>query len=163
MNYIITLFNKKQVQVTETELKSILSASDDKLVHISRLGIGINKKTIVCYQPQSTADLMEERKNNREGVLHDGSRAIKHFGVWYDPYGQLDEKGNPLSRYDERYYPEVARDCVPSPSEYYSKYEKINDPDKRLQMILASAGYDNRPRIDSGMQKIKYLLPPVTD
>lgn len=127
MNYhTIYLMDKKELTVTESELQGILQSPDD-LVAINRLGIVINKKSISHTAPQnvSASDQVLERKNHKIGTLHDGRSVIRHFGQWYMADGDFKEDGAPLSRPDPTYYPEVARDCVPSPQEYQLQYASL--------------------------------------
>jgi len=83
-------------------------------------------------------------KNNKEGILHDGMKVVRQYGRYCNPEGEMDEKGTFLScTFDYAYYPEIARDIVPSPAEYYQKYAIIDNKENRLKAILGDVGYDN--------------------
>jgi len=64
MMHKIILMNKKEVEVTQSELETILNSED--LVLVPRIGMSINKKSIVFTEPiERSADkkfLLENRK-----------------------------------------------------------------------------------------------------
>ena len=76
-----------------------------------------------------------DRQDQREGMLHDGQRVVRYFGSWYLD-GDINENGKPQRIIDPNYYPEVARDCVPTPREFFEKYEML-PPEERLKLIIA--------------------------
>lgn len=156
MNYTIFLFDKKEIEVTEEELKEIITS--DNLVHIRRLNLGINRKSISHYEPTAQR-LAESRRYNKYGILHDGMEVVRQFGRWCNPKGAMDENGHYLScEFDSRYYPEVVRDCVPGPEEFYKKYEQL-ESGERLKLILGDVGYEgDRVLREGGFKKIGETL-----
>jgi hypothetical protein len=74
-----------------------------------------------------------DRKEQREGVLHDGTRVVKYFGQWY--LSGETEDGKPSKIIDPQHYPEVARDCVPTPEEYYRHFERLPRAERLKQIV----------------------------
>lgn len=156
MNHILHLMDKKTIEVTEQELKDLISNEED-LVFISRIGMTVNKKSISYTSPQNVeqTDSMMDRKNNKTGVLHDGKHVIRHFGQWFMLDGDYKEDGTPLTRPDPEYYPEIARDCVPDPQEYSMKYADIEDKEDRKVAIVGGTEVIKRlEKRSEGFQKI---------
>lgn len=155
MNYTIVLFNKKELEVSEDELKRIINAPDNELVHIKRLGMGFNKKGIAHYEP-TESKLADERKNNKIGILHDGSRVIRYFGVWYLD-GEFHEEGGriiPSKRIDPQYYPEVSKDVVFTPNEY----EEVKHLSKgEILKLMVGNINETKRRLGGGFKQLKEI------
>ncbi len=114
-NYIVRLMNKSEITITEREYHNLANKSG--LIHIPSQDRIINTNSIVEVMAEEDARM--ERKNNLTGILHDGTPVIRHFGGWY-VQGEIMEEGGkivPSVVVDPTYYPEVARDCVPSNEE----------------------------------------------
>lgn len=149
MNYIIKFIGGGKTIITQDEFNRILTKTG--LVAIPSTGEVVNMSSISRIVPETMAEELEDRKDHKVGTLHDGLKVIRHFGVWYldDEY---DEKGNPTKRIDPTYYPEVARDCVPSREKF--KELKALPREDRLEIILQ--GSEERT---GGMTKI---CPKIT-
>jgi hypothetical protein len=131
MNYLVRLMNKSEVLITGQEYQNLAGKSG--LVHIPSQDRIINTNSVV--EIVSEEDVKQERTNNLIGVLHDGKPAVRQFGRWYADDGNIDEQGKLQTAVDPLYYPEVARDCVPSPQEYYEKYAEL-PKEERLKLMI---------------------------
>lgn len=143
-----------QFTISEIEYQSVLQAKG--LIFIKSLGVTINTSRIESIYPVSMADTLQDRKQQQTGVLHDGTKVKRHFGEWVDMFTQVpDDNGNyrPV-KLDPTYYPEIARDCVPTEQEF----EKLRElpTDQRLAIILQ--GTVEPRKIESEMNSIKDLL-----
>jgi hypothetical protein len=136
IGYITELFGGDIIEITQDEYRAIQGKTG--LFFLKRLSRTINIAGVKQILPKKDylSDEMEERRSTqKEGVLHDGRKVIKHFGVWYHIDGDYDDRGNPLSRPYEKWYPEVARDCIPTVAEYHQLYAHLPKPE-RLKAIL---------------------------
>ena len=138
--YIIKTFDKETIPATHKEVQDLIGKTgivrfpenrglerEEQFLNISSIERIIPART---YE----IDQLENRKSQKEGFLHDGTKVIKHFGTWYLD-GEFDERGRPSKVIDMEYYPEVARDCVPTIQEYERKLRQL--PRKaRLKAIL---------------------------
>lgn len=140
----------EKIEVTKSEYEAIMKA--EKGVFIPRLEVFINRSFIAVAYPVNNADQIEERKNQQEGVLHDGIRVRRHFGQWVDAYNQVpDDNGKYVTvKFDETYYPEIARDCVPTPQEF----EKIRHLDKASRLEIILQGTSERRISQGGFTKL---------
>lgn len=118
--YKIKMMGGETFVVTVEEYQAIIKSTAP--VFLSRLEVYLNKNSISTAYPENIADKTEDRKNRQQGVLHDGTRVRRHFGQWVDGSSSvpsMKETGDYIPVIiDPTYYPEVARDCVPSPEEY---------------------------------------------
>lgn len=145
--FVIHTYDKKKFVVTEDEARDVLeakSAGDD--------GVFIKGGFIACANisgvyPQES----EDRSSQVWGVMHDGQSAFKQFGVWVDPRGPRDEKGYYLVKYSTEYYPEAARDCVPTPEEYDRDYKNLSLEERKTKML---GGVERRTQIERGSQSL---------
>lgn len=142
-----------KIKITEGEYKQLL-ASEGGLIAFPSCGVTVNTSRIEAVYPESQADDIEERKNQSTGVLHDGTRVKRHFGVWVDADSQtVDDKGNYVPvRIDANYYPEVAMDAVFTEQEY----QKIKHLPKEERMKLITG--EKQLRQPSGFTQIGKLL-----
>jgi len=130
-NYLIKFFDKTTLEITEEDYKNLIGK--DGLVFLKSVGQSFNTSNIARIVPVSQADQLEDKRNQNEGVLHDGTVVIRHFGSWYMD-GEFDADGKPTRRIDSTYYPEVARDCVVSKKEFETKYKALPRPE-RLKLM----------------------------
>ena len=136
MSYIIKLMGGGVVEITDEEFGKLQGKQG--AIYIPSAGQIINLNSVSQILPKSDflADKLEERKNQKEGILHDGTHVFRHFGQWYKLNGDYNQRGEPLTRFDPEMYPEVARDCVPTKQEYYGKYATLPMAE-RLKLIIA--------------------------
>jgi hypothetical protein len=127
--------------ITEEEYKKILQSTTETIT--LKKGITIRRNCIATIFPENHPDVIQDRKKQEVGVLHDGQKVRKHFGQWVSYREVPDERGNynPV-RLDPEYYPEVAVDCVASPKEFkeikenkldYYKHLKIENKTQRIE------------------------------
>src|SRR3990167_6808169 len=139
--YIVELFGGGNIEISVGEYQSLLGKTG--LVFLKISGQTINTSAIKRITNKKTFlldKLEEKKKTQKEGVLHDGTRVIKHFGSWYLINGEYDERGNPLSRVFHEWYPEAAVDCVPTELEYKMKYQSLPNNEERKKAILGDSG-----------------------
>ena len=101
--------------------------------------------------------LTERQQTQKEKILHDGTPVIQHFGSRSLLHGDYDERGNPLSRVAPEWYPEVARDCVPTKVAYYAKYAVLLKQE-RLALMRREHGIVQEPR-RIGSSSIPHTVP----
>lgn len=148
MKYIVHMIGGTRFTINEAEYKAIVGQSGG-IVALPSLGITLNVERIETIYPESKADEIEDRKNQQSGILHDGTRAICHFGRWVDSSFGVNEFGaSEQVNIDPAYYPEVGLDCVPTEDEYEKKYKHIANKEERLKAILGK-NYDRAKRIGS--------------
>jgi len=153
MSYILKTMDGGKFTITDGEAKKLVNAKG--MVMIKSCGSIINTASISTIFPESQADEIEDKKNQQTGVLHDGTLVKRHFGKWVDANNQVpDDKGNyqPLNL-DSNYYPEIARDCVPTEKEFELKYRRLQ-PSFRLQIMLNGSN----PERSGGMESVSKLL-----
>ena len=138
------------LKITEEDFKSLLDKKG--LVAIKSAGEVINMSSISRIVPYHKSDELEDKKNQKEGMLHDGTLVIRHFGSWYLD-GDFDDKGNHWRRIDSEYYPEVQRDCVPTRKTFELKYKQLPRKE-RLELIISGT---EEPRT-GGIEKISNHL-----
>lgn len=154
MNYILKTMGGEKIIITEAEYKTVLSKPQGFIAFPS-CGITVNASRIESIYPESNANEIEDRKTQMAGVLHDGTLVHRHFGQWVDATNQVpDDKGNfaPI-RIDPDYYPEVARDCVPTLEEFEKKYSMLPVTERLAKMLEKYSS----PRIGTDFWGKKYL------
>ena len=140
MKFILELTTGGRFDINEKEAKTIASAANDQTITLTRLGIVVPKRMVIMY-PETNQPI--DRREQKVGVLHDGTPVRRHFGEWVDYQSMPDDKGGytPV-RLSLEYYPEIAMDRVASPEEYqqiragnadYYEFLKIG-PNDRLRM-----------------------------
>ena len=122
MNYIVKIMDGAVVEITEEELTKL--SQKEGLIWIPSIKQAINTKSISQILLKDDYERGRNREDQREGMLHDGTKVLKHFGQWCIA-GEIDEHGKPTRVIDPQYYPEVAKDCIPTTSEYYQKYAHL--------------------------------------
>lgn len=153
MRYIVSLMNNSKFAITEDDYRKLGSASG--LVYIPSVNRTINTSSIVeIYSEDSQEDIFE-RKNAKVGTLHDGKQVIRHFGQWFMANGEFRENGIPLTRPDPTYYPEVAKDCVPTPQEYEKRFANLPQEERKLAIIGGQEEL-NRTLRGGGFQKVEF-------
>ena len=120
--YILKTYDGLSLTIKEEEAQKVLEA----------INAGTQKSIIVQNNyfaisniSSLTKEEVSEEIDHTIGVLHDGSKVIRQFGVWYCLDGEVTEKGTYSVRPDPTYYPEVALDCVPSVKTYDTKYQAL--------------------------------------
>ena len=123
MDYVIKFIDSTACQITLEEHKAILQ-SKDNLVLLPRLQRTIAKNSIsgILKISDYEEDRLNIKSTQKEGVLHDGLKVVKHFGRWARAdSGYYDNNGNlqyDSMNFDYEYYPEIALDEVKTPNEY---------------------------------------------
>jgi len=141
MNYKVIMMSGEKYLVNKSEYQAIMKA--EKGIFIPRLEVFINKSSISTAYPENRANEIKDRKQQQIGVLHDGTRVVRHFGEWIVA-GEMtpDDNGKyqPV-KLDPTYYPEITSDCVASPDEYqqivcgvksYYEFMKYTPPREKL-------------------------------
>ena len=129
--YIIKLINGTEYSISEDEYKNLIGKTG--LIFFKSLRRSVNTTSISEIVPESVYHNEVDRSEQREGILHDGTRVVRYFGSWYLD-GDINENGKPQKIIDPQYYPEIARDCVPNPREYFQKYANLPQAE-RLKLI----------------------------
>lgn len=128
MNYFIKTIDTK-ILISENEHKRIISDIKNgcDFIVLKDKGITLKINAIMGIYPENSSDVFEDRKNQKQGILHDGEKAVRHFGRWVADSGQVpDDKGNYVPvELDKEYYPEAALDSVATIDEY-SLIKKLN-------------------------------------
>jgi hypothetical protein len=138
-NFILALTTGEKFIITKEEAEQVVKAGE--MITINRLGLMVQKRMVQVY-PQHHPDMLEDRKKQQVGVLHDGEKVRKHYGQWVDYNSVPDDSGNysPV-KLDLAYYPEIAVDMVATEDEYtqikklkadYYQFLGINGIEKRL-------------------------------
>jgi|GEM_PF-2021318 len=149
-NYIIKFFSGGKLEITEEEHKNLIGK--EGLVFLKSAGESLNISDIARIVPKSKSDELEDKKNQKEGTLHDGTPVIRHFGSWYLD-GDFDDKGTPRRRIDSEHYPEVQRDIVPTRKTYHLKYKELPRKERLKQIISGT----EEPR-EGGVKKISGII-----
>jgi hypothetical protein len=149
--YIVKLINGDSTRITEEEYKKL--AGKTGLVFVPSSGETINLASVSHILPEEGG---ENREKQKLGMLHDGTCVIKQFGEWVDADSPIDERGLRTVRLDSHYYPEVTRDCVPTPEEFEREYKAL-PPSERLEKMLGSS--PAAPRLQSGFVPMALLAP----
>lgn len=132
--------SKNVFQISEEDYKNLIGKQG--LVFMKSLGRSINISWIAEIVPEEQyfKEIREKRAQSDRGVLHDGTSVVRKFGRYY-------LENDPEARIDSQYYPEVAKDCVPTPDEFENLYRELPQ-EKRLEAILGIT-HDNE-RISQG-------------
>lgn len=115
MKYRIKMMSKDELYITESEYQRIISSKAEGLIFIESLKGTVNLRSVETILPE---DKVPE-KEQTVGVLHDGTKVIKQFGMWQDAF-------NPKLKLDTSYYPEIASDTVMTEKEYEEKTKLLN-------------------------------------
>lgn len=154
-NHIIKFIDGSTLEITAEDYRNIIGK--EGLIVLKSVGQSLNTSSISRIVPKSKADELEDKKNQKEGTLYDGTPVIRYFGSWYLD-GEFDENGKPLRRIDSSYHPEVQRDCVPTRKEFELKYRALPRKE-RLRLICQGT---KEPRVGK-LEKVGGLLGGVVD
>jgi len=157
--YILKTIDKIQFKISEEEYKGYLQAnSDDHLTF--RNGVSVKKTMIAIIYPENSTDVIEDRREQKHGILHDGTKVIRHFGQWVLDSGMVpDDKGNyqPIV-IDKNYFPEVARDCVLTPGEF-EKIKHLSTAERKGIVLKLNGGKRIKPTGE--FEPIKKIVKPI--
>ena len=147
----VKLSNQAEIVIGEDEVRTVLEGITKKDQIVALKNGVFNSSYFVAI-----VDDNDDKRNQKEGTLHDGLLVIRYFGSWYVD-GEFDGEGKPTKRIDSAYYPEVARDCVPTRKEFEEIYREL-PREKRLELICAGT----REPKSGGLNKIGELLSGAT-
>ena len=151
MTFIIKLFDKTEIEVSDQDLT--LLKGREGLIWIPSAKQAINTSTISQIVPKELYEERIDRSEQREGMLHDGTKVVKYFGQWCIA-GEVDEHGKPLRYIDPQYYPEVAKDCVPTTREYYKEYAHLPLPQRKVLISGRGREKSDFVRLDGNFKQI---------
>lgn len=116
--YLINTKQDKKVLITKEEAQAFAMTPNDQSFTIKRIGLTIQRRLWESL-PIDHPDIITNRKDQKTGVMHDGSRAHKYFGRWATLESAPDDNGNSQPVYfDYKYYPEAAADIIATEQEY---------------------------------------------
>ena len=128
MSYTIRFIDKSETTITDEEYAKL--AGKTGLVFVPSTRETINMSSISRIFETGS----QETNDHRVGVLHDGSRVVRQFGEWMCDDGERNDAGYLTTRPDPRFYPEVAKDCVPSVKTYETKFAALPPSERKLAM-----------------------------
>lgn len=149
--YEVRLMNGESTTITEEEYRRLQGKTG--LVFVPSTGETINMASVSHILP---FDETPDRSAQKMGVLHDGTRVMRQFGEWVDLDSPIDERGLHTVRLDVAYYPEIARDCVPTVAEFEREYRALPSAERLTKMLAAKP---EPPRLSGGFQPMVALLP----
>jgi len=152
--YKIITYDKHEFLVSDEVAKKVMTAKAQGADDVFLDGAYVACSNISGIYP----DDVEDRRSQVYGVLHDGSKAIRQYGRWFDPHGSRDEHGNYEVSFDPLYYPEVSMDCVPTPSEFEKHYALL-PAKERLEKMVGKDRLARRLGGRSSPTPVKDLLP----
>jgi hypothetical protein len=153
MNFIVKLINGDRHVLSQDEYAALIRTGT---VACKSTGAFVNLKSVANAFAEDIAHEIEGRPKQTHGVLHDGTRVVKQFGEWFDA-GSFDERGKHCVRLDPVYYPEVARDCVPTPEEFEREYRALTSSERLTKML---DGKPAGPRLTGGFEPVAALISP---
>lgn len=130
--YRIKLMSKDEIYITEPEYQALIKSNSSGLTFIPSLKGTVNLNCVESILPEE----LVPKKELTEGRLHDGTRVVKHFGVWKDA---VDSE----LTLDAKHYPEVAQDNVFSEEEF-----------KKVEHLTASERLKLLKKEDSGSPRL---------
>lgn len=147
----VRLMNGQSTTITEEEYRKLQGKTG--LVFVPSTGETINMASVSHILPYEESS---DRSTQKIGVLHDGTRVMRQFGEWVDLDSPMDERGLHTVRLDPAYYPEVARDCVPTPEEFEREYRALPVAERKTKMLAAKP---EPLRLSGGFKPMAVLLP----
>lgn len=116
--YKIVMMSGEVYRVNQSEYQKIISGTGG--VFVPRLEAYINSASISTAYPEDRADAIEERRTQKTGFLHDGTRVVQEFGEWVIAGDRVPDDRGQYQRIkpDALYYPEVAADAVATEAEW---------------------------------------------
>lgn len=130
-NFLVKLKNGDVVRITEDEYKKL--AGKTGLIFIPSCGETIDMGMVAHILAEEKDE--PDRSRQKFGVLHDGSKVVKQFGEWFDANSPIDEHGRHTVRLDPVYYPEVTKDCIPTPEEFEREYALLPPEERKTKML----------------------------
>lgn len=152
MNFIVNMINGDRHVLSDTEYAGLVENGE---VASSRNGSFINRKSVADAYPEEASEEIEGKQKQVRGVLHDGTRVIKQFGEWFDEDSIANDRGLHTVRLDPAYYPEVARDNIPTPEEFEREYRALPIAERKAKMLSAKP---EPPRLSGGFKPVAALL-----
>ena len=153
MNFIVKMINDDRHILTQNEYAELMRRGN---VACKNSGVFVNLKSVADAFPEEAKNEIENRENQTHGILHDGTRVIRQFGEWVDADSLTDDRGLHTVRLDPAYYPEVARDCVPTIEEFEREYKALSSADRLAKMLVAKP---EPLRLSGGFKPMAALLP----
>ena len=128
---ILKTMGGEEFSIQDQEVALIMSAKE-QFVAIRSIGVIINKNSISAIYPEGA-----DRREQKTGVLRDGSRVRKEFGEWIMARrGSNGEKIYP----NQEYYPELKLDRVATEAQFQ-------------RVLDGEADYNEAVGIDKGKMK----------
>jgi len=142
----------EKFKITQDEFKQI--GNSKGAVYIKSADSWINMSTVATIYPEKNQNDILDRKQLTTGILHDGTRVIRHFGSWVDASQEVpDDNGNYKKiQLDPEYYPEVALDKVFTEKEY-QEIKQLGTEEK-LQLLIGNDSRAKRLGENKGFQKL---------
>lgn len=153
MNFIVKMINDDRHVLTQNEYAELMRKGN---VACKNSGVFVNLKSVADAFPEEATKGVENRENQTHGILHDGTRVIRQFGEWVDADSLTDERGLHTVRLDPTYYPEVARDLVPTPEEFEREYRALPVAERKAKMLAIGPA---TLRLSTGFKPVAALLP----
>ena len=139
------MFSKSVIEITP-EQREMIRGKSSGMVYFKNLDREVNMSSV--EQVMTKLDYQIEQADHNRGILHDGSRVVKRFGLWL-------EANDPNTAIDPKYYPEILQDKVPTIAEYEQKYAHLPE-EKRLNLILGNKEEKEEISVE-GLKKYKQL------
>lgn len=133
MSYIMRLMDGAKLEITDDEFAALAGKSG--LVHVPSINQVVNLSSVSRIAPAEIFSDAEDKSKQVFGILHDGSRAVRQFGRWYDLDSPVDDRGNHTISFDPMHYPEVARDLVPTIEEWGREYKLLDSFERRVKIL----------------------------
>lgn len=139
--YTLKLMNGDKFIITDSEFKQIVNATG--LIFIKSCNSIINTATIANINDANNNNSIKDRDKQQTGILHDGSRAKKHFGQYVPDLPEVpDDNGqyHPV-KFDLQEYPEIALDIIATEEEWAEikktgkDYYKFLGTDKNIKRL----------------------------
>lgn len=155
MKFILQFTTGEKFKITKEEAELIAGASDNQSITIKRLGMVVQKRMAQIY-PIEHPDVIDDRKRQLTGILHDGTKVRRHFGEWVCADNLVpDDTGDYVPvKLDRQYYPEVALDNVATEQEF----KQIRDECLNYNEFMQIGGRVERLKNPSGFEHISEAL-----
>ena len=136
MTFIIKMMDGAKIEITDDEFQKLSGRSGSVFIPSVQQIVNLNSVSQILSKQDYELEIEKriDRSKQKEGILHDGTIVVRQFGSWYLK-GDIDENGKHYRIIDPTYYPEVARDCVPTQKEFYEKYANLPRAE-RLKLII---------------------------
>ena len=154
MNYIVKMINGDRHVLNHAQYTELQEQGEV----FTKNGVNIVKRSMSNAYPESEQEAVEGKEKQKLGILHDGSRVMRQFGEWVPVDGERDERGLIRTRLDPQYYPEAAKDLVPTPEEFEREYRQLGNKERLEKMLVSS---DVKRLGGSGFERVGKLLGSV--